>query len=156
MHSYGGIWLAPFSYSRSHIHDNFIETCQKAMIAIKTIKSKHGFEFSFGSASHELYEASGCGEDWAKEVAKVNHTFVIELKPQTIKYPQNGFEFPESEVEQAALEVYDGFVEYIKSFYVPQIDPEIVRDCRKRLAIIEERVSENINELDEDYSNDYN
>ncbi len=153
LHSYGGIWLAPFSYSRNHIHENFIETCQKAMTAIKTIKAKHGFEYSFGSASHELYEASGCGEDWAKEVAKVNHTFVIELKPDSIEYPQTGFEFPESDVEQAALEVYDGFVEYIRSFLVHRVDPEVVRECRDRLVKIEERLSES--KMYADYSNEY-
>ena len=92
--------------------------CEKALTAINKIEEEHGFAYKFGAAAHELYEASGCGEDWTKEVAKINHTFVIELKPEQIQHPQNGFEFPESEVEQAALEVYDGFIEYIKSFFI--------------------------------------
>jgi hypothetical protein len=45
--------------------------------AIKKIKETHNFEFNFGSAAHELYEASGCAEDWAYEIAKINHTFVV-------------------------------------------------------------------------------
>ena len=44
------------------------------MVAIKKIHKTHNFQYLFGSASHELYEASGCGEDWAKEIAKINHT----------------------------------------------------------------------------------
>ena len=74
LHSYGAIWLSPFSYSKNHIQDNFEETCYKAMVAIKKIQKTHNFQYLFGSASHELYEASGCGEDWAKEIAKINHT----------------------------------------------------------------------------------
>lgn len=83
-HSYGALWLAPFSYSKNHIQNNFEETvgsiltslfsffrlnlfvfkCQKAMIAIEDIKRKYDLSFTFGSASFELYEASGCSEDW--------------------------------------------------------------------------------------------
>lgn len=122
------------------------------MIAINTIKNKHGFEYSFGSASHELYEASGCGEDWGKEVAKINHTFVIELKPDSIEHPQTGFVFPEEDVEQAALEVYDGFVEYIRSFFINKVDPAIVQECQNKLLIMQNRLS---NENSFDYEPDY-
>lgn len=34
------------------------------MLAINKIYDIHKFKFSFGMASHELYEASGCSEDW--------------------------------------------------------------------------------------------
>lgn len=69
-------------------------------------------------------------------MAKINHTFVIELKPEQIEYPQNGFEFPESEVEQAALEVYDGFIEYIKSFFINNVSQEVVDECKLRMITL--------------------
>ena len=51
-----------------------------------------------GAASYELYEASGCSQDWGKEVAKINHTYVIELKPKLSDSPKSGFETAENEI----------------------------------------------------------
>jgi hypothetical protein len=45
------------------------------MIAIEEIKRLHRVEFKFGSASFELYEASGCSEDWY-----LNISLICELK----------------------------------------------------------------------------
>ena len=60
------------------------------MIAIKEIEKRHKFGFRFGSASYELYEASGCSEDWSKEVAKINNSYVIELRPDKADTPEAG------------------------------------------------------------------
>jgi hypothetical protein len=103
------------------------------MIAIKKIENIHNFKYRFGIASHELYEASGCGEDWGKEIAKINHTYVIELKPEkSDEFEHSGFEYPEEKIgiyltnkflnykikiilnhknlEKVGLEMYDGFI----------------------------------------------
>lgn len=81
--------------------------CQKAMIAIKKIENVHKFKYRFGIASHELYEASGCGEDWAKEIAKINHTYVIELKPEkSDEFEHSGFEFPEEKTGMSFLKIF--------------------------------------------------
>jgi hypothetical protein len=37
LHAYGGVWLAPFSYSKTHIQDNFEETV-KILFYFFTIK----------------------------------------------------------------------------------------------------------------------
>ena len=103
------------------------------MIAIKKIEKKHNFTFKFGSASYELYEASGCSQDWGKEVAKINHTYVIELKPEKSDSPESGFEHPENKIEEASLEMYDGFIEYIKSFLTNSVDKVIVNECKNML-----------------------
>lgn len=103
------------------------------MIAIKKIEKKHNFTFKFGSASYELYEASGCSQDWGKEVAKINHTYVIELKPEKSDSPESGFEHPENKIEEASLEMYDGFMEYIKSFLTNSVDKVIVNECKNML-----------------------
>jgi hypothetical protein len=103
------------------------------MIAIKKIEKKHNFTFKFGSASYELYEASGCSQDWGKEVAKINHTYVIELKPEKSDSPESGFEHPENKIEEASLEMYDGFIEYIKSFLTNSVDKVIVKECKNML-----------------------
>ena len=121
------------------------------MVAINAIKEKHGFEYDFGSASHELYEASGCSEDWGKEVAKINHTFVIELKPKDINFPQTGFVFPESEIEQAASEIYDGFIEYIKSFFIKNVSESVRAQCQEKMA----RMQQNSDDEHFDYEYDY-
>lgn len=66
----------------------------------------------------------------SKEVAKINHTFVIELKPEKSDIPESGFEMPENELQQTGLEIYDGFIEYINSFLVSKVDPDIVEECK--------------------------
>jgi hypothetical protein len=57
---------------------------------------------------------------------------VIELKPSNVENhnPNVGFEFPENKIEQAALEIYDGLIEYMKSFYTNNIDQATVNDCK--------------------------
>lgn len=96
-----------------------------------------------------MYEASGCSEDWSvfnfilkkfflnfvrsKEVAKINHTFVIELRPDITDHSGMGFEYPEEKIQQAASEIYDGFLEYIKTFIGSSIKRKILNECRTRL-----------------------
>lgn len=69
----------------------------------------------------------------AKEVAKINHTFVIELKPEKSDTPEAGFDHPENKLEETALEMYDGFVEYMKSFLVDIVDDSIKQECKTKL-----------------------
>lgn len=66
----------------------------------------------------------------SKEVAKINHTFVVELKPEKSDIPESGFEMPEDEIEKTGLEMYDGFLEYMNSFLVSKVDPAIVDECK--------------------------
>ena len=73
------------------------------MVAIDKIYKTHNFQFKFGSASFELYEASGCGEDWGHAIANINHTYVIELKPEKSDTPESGFEHAESKIQETAL-----------------------------------------------------
>lgn len=60
---------------------------------------------------------------------------MIELKPSNVDShnPNVGFEFPENNIEQAALEVYDGLIEYMKSFYTNNIDQATVNHCKELL-----------------------
>lgn len=69
----------------------------------------------------------------AKEVAKVNHTFVIELKPDVTDISGFGFEYPEDKIEQASQEIFDGFLEYFKTFLGAEIDGKIVNECNNRM-----------------------
>ena len=80
-----------------------------------------------------LYEASGCGEDWAKAIAHINHTYVIELKPENSDTPESGFEYPESELKTVAMEMYDGFIEYLRTFLTKRVDDTVVKQCKKQL-----------------------
>ncbi|CAF1015022.1 unnamed protein product [Brachionus calyciflorus] len=143
LHSFGAVWISPFSYSRVRIQDNFEQTCQKAMSAISKVEELHKFKYRFGVAAHELYEASGCTEDWSKDVAKVNHTFVVELKPD-IDSHEYGFDFPEDKIEEASLEAYDGFIEYIKTFLNFQIDKKIIDECKNQLNFLKESVQQKL------------
>ena len=103
------------------------------MVAIDKIDKTHNFKFKFGSASYELYEASGCGEDWAHSIASINHTYVIELKPEKSDNPESGFEHAEQKISETGLEMYDGFLEYMKTFLGRAVSPEIVKLCQNKL-----------------------
>ena len=75
--------------------------------------------------------------------------FVIELKPEISAYPESGFEYPEEKITQAALEIYDGFIEYIKSFFITHVDDAIVKECKNKLIDMKnnlENYEETINE----------
>jgi hypothetical protein len=117
------------------------------MVAIDKIDKTHKFKFKFGSASYELYEASGCGEDWGHAIANINHTYVIELKPEKSETPEAGFEHPEQKISETALEMYDGFLEYMKTFLGKTISPEIVKECQNKLKDMKNEL-ENIIEYD--------
>jgi hypothetical protein len=113
---------------------NLIFKCQRAMVAIRKIEDTYKFKFKFGSASHELYEASGCSEDWGKEIAKINYTYVVELKPEKSDVPESGFELPESKIEGIGQEMFDGFIEYMKTFLTNKIDQSIINECKNKLS----------------------
>ena len=110
------------------------------MVAIRKIERNHHFKIKFGSASHELYEASGCSEDWGKQVAKINHTYVVELKPERSDTPQSGFDHPEQKIAQTGLEMYDGFLEYMKSFFIKNVDSSIVKECKNKLKEMQNEI----------------
>jgi hypothetical protein len=153
-HSYGAMWLSPFSYSKRQIQDNFEETCHKALLAIKEMDDKHDIKFRFGSAAFELYEASGCSEDWSREVAKINHTYVIELRPEKSDTPEAGFDHPEREVLSSAMEIYDGFLVYVNSFIKHGVEDHIVVKCKAMLNEMLESLDEPY--LDTHSDDDYN
>ena len=118
------------------------------MTAINKIESMHKLKFSFGSASHELYEASGVGEDWVKAVAQVNHSFVIELKPQHSDTPESGFELPEHKILEASVEMYNGFLEYMKTFLPNyKIDAQVLRACKRKLNEMNKDVENILSEI---------
>jgi hypothetical protein len=94
-----------------------------------------------GAASYELYEASGCSQDWGKEVAKINHTYVIELKPKLSDSPKSGFETSENEISSNALEIYDGFLVYFKTFIKNVTDKNIIKECKDLLNTMLQEIS---------------
>jgi hypothetical protein len=66
-------------------------------------------------------------------VAKVNHTYVIELRPDKADQPMSGFDHPEDEAHSAAVEIYDGFLAYINSFINHKVDNHIALKCKSML-----------------------
>jgi carboxypeptidase A3 len=131
-HAYGSMWLSPFAYSRHHIQENFVDTCYKAKLATNKIQTAHNYTYRFGSASHELYESSGCNPDWASSIG-IKHAYAIELKPKepTMNNPYLGFEYPENELKQVGLEMFDGLIEYIRSFLVNnKSNTNMLKECK--------------------------
>jgi hypothetical protein len=78
-----------------------------------------------------LYESSGCNPDWASSIG-IKHAYAIELKPKESlrNNPFLGFEYPEENLEQVGLEIFNGLVEYFKTFYFHISDKTIVNECK--------------------------
>ena len=59
---------------------------------------------------------------------------MIELKPKLSDSPKSGFETPENEIIQSALEIYDGFLIYFKTFIKSVTDQKIIKECHDLLT----------------------
>ena len=84
-------------------------------------------------AAFELYEASGCSPDWSRQVAKINHTYTIELRPVKALNALSGFDFPEADAYNAGVEMYDGFVAYLNTFTTDFQDSDILAICKNKM-----------------------
>lgn len=67
------------------------------------------------------------------------------MKPEKSDTPESGFQHPENEISQTALEVYDGFLEYMNSFLINHVDSSIVDECKLR----KNQMLEDLKELNE-------
>ena len=72
-----------------------------------------------------------CNPDWAKAVANIEHAYAIELKPKvSLINPFVGFDYPQDELKQVGLEMFDGIVEYFKTFYAKRFDQHLIDECK--------------------------
>lgn len=69
----------------------------------------------------------------SQAVAKINHTYVIELRPDNADSPEEGFNYPESDVLSASQEIYQGLLTYMNSFITNQVSESIKQTCQGKL-----------------------
>ena len=54
--------------------------------------------------------------------------------PENSDTPESGFEYPENNLIDAAIIMYDGFIEYMKTFLTNKVDPAVVKECKTKIA----------------------
>jgi hypothetical protein len=115
----------------------------KAVSVIKKIQQKFSTKYEFGSAGHVLYEAGGCSEDWARIRAKINHSYVIELKPSVEELGEDsilGFDYPESLIKFSSEEMYFGIKDYLLNFHRNTYTKKVNDECQRILKSMKSKI----------------
>jgi len=108
MHTYGQWWLTPWG------HNTTLPTDYSALFSMGTLgknalKLVHGIDFTVGSSSRLLYDASGSSCDWAKGKGNVPYSYTLELRPGAgTPDAAFGFLIPEDRCPFSGEEVYAG------------------------------------------------
>ncbi|CAG7724793.1 unnamed protein product [Allacma fusca] len=108
-HSYGQIWMTPWSYTRKKAF-NDEETFAVMKKAVKTLNSIHGTDYKFGSSTDVYSPIAGTVEDWAMETAKVNYSYCIELRDKGT----HGFALPPEYILPSAEEMWPAIVSSVQ------------------------------------------
>ncbi len=139
LHSYGNWWLSSWGHSAEERPDDYQDLIDKEEIGAQAIKNQGGSVFKVGSSASLLCKIqsflfvhflksslmnfknfldvnTGSSIDWAKGVADVKYTYVLELRPgqgtEDLKY---GFALPEDRMPAVATETYAGMKAFLNS-----------------------------------------
>jgi hypothetical protein len=106
IHSYAQIWMYPYGHKKNSFPNNADELKQVAEKAIDELSKVHGTKYTHGTGANTLYEASGGSDDWAKGKAKIEFTYLLELRPCEDCYA--GFVLPTREIKPTCEETWAG------------------------------------------------
>ncbi|CAF1015041.1 unnamed protein product [Brachionus calyciflorus] len=118
---------------------NYIKICTKASYAIRTIKNKFNYTYTFGLPSQLLsYDASGASDTWAMMVAKIPYAYTVELGPTSQESYENieffyGFHVEDKKIKYIVERAYAGLRDYMKTF-VFKINKDILSEIDKQCA----------------------
>nr|XP_006812385.1 PREDICTED: carboxypeptidase A4-like [Saccoglossus kowalevskii] len=105
-HSYGQLWLLPWSYTGDERppnpdYDNMMEMAAYGTNATLAVS---GLVFTYGSCGEILYEAAGNANDFAYGTMGIPYSYVIELRDDG----EYGFLLPEDQIIPSGEETYAG------------------------------------------------
>ncbi|XP_064640774.1 carboxypeptidase B-like [Lineus longissimus] len=113
LHSFSQIWLLPWGYTKSKRPADINDLTEVAQVGVDALNRTHGTSYTMGSPASILYAAGGNSLDWAKGVAKIKYSYILELR-DTGEY---GFLLPESHIMETAEETFNG-IKAAVSYYV--------------------------------------
>ncbi|CAG0879345.1 unnamed protein product [Cyprideis torosa] len=103
IHSFYQAWMAPWGF-KYEIPEDLDEMLAVLKAAVSAVKNTHGMEYKHGQVTEFLRPASGCQDDWGKGVAKIKHSYTVELRDRG----RNGFTLPRDQILPTAQETWEG------------------------------------------------
>ncbi|KRY29539.1 Carboxypeptidase B [Trichinella spiralis] len=100
LHSYSQIWMYPYGNQRYSYPKDVHDLREVALAACQSIYNVYGTRY---------HPASGGSEDWAKAVAGIKYSFLVELRPEEDN--QDGFILDESHIIPTGKETLEGIKE---------------------------------------------
>ncbi|KRZ90588.1 Carboxypeptidase B [Trichinella sp. T8] len=100
LHSYSQIWMYPYGNQRYSYPKDVHDLREVALAACQSLYNVYGTRY---------HPASGGSEDWAKAVAGIKYSFLVELRPEEDN--QDGFILDESHIIPTGKETLEGIKE---------------------------------------------
>ncbi|KRZ13344.1 Carboxypeptidase B [Trichinella zimbabwensis] len=97
LHSYSQIWMYPYGNQRYSYPKDVHDLREVALAACQSLYNVYGTRY---------HPASGGSEDWAKAVAGIKYSFLVELRPEEDN--QDGFILDESHIIPTGKETLEG------------------------------------------------
>lgn len=112
LHTYGQLWLVPYSFSGTEKPDDIDEVQSVAEEGARKIMDLSGSNWTTGPSPNILYAVSGSGMDWAK-LNGVKYSYTLELPPKDDKSNDGSAFVPsKSEIVPAGDQVIAG-IKYV-------------------------------------------
>ncbi|XP_001511176.2 carboxypeptidase A5-like isoform X1 [Ornithorhynchus anatinus] len=107
IHSFSQLLMFPYGYKLELTPDHQ-ELNDLAREAVKVLTTKYGTEYTYGSISSTIYQASGTSIDWAYDNG-IKYSFTFELRDTG----EHGFMLPASEIIPTAEETWPALLTII-------------------------------------------
>ncbi|KHJ45723.1 hypothetical protein D918_03935 [Trichuris suis] len=106
LHSYSQMWMYPYGHKRQAYSSDVRQLRAVALRATQALYNVYKTRYEVGTGADLLYPASGGSEDWAKGVAGIKYSYLLELRPH--KDSPQGFLLDESEIMPTGKETWEG------------------------------------------------
>jgi murein tripeptide amidase MpaA len=106
LHTYSQLWLHPYGHAPNNYPADMSELLRVGNLGAKALAKRYNTPYKVGSGADALYSAAGGSDDWAKSVAGVKYTYLLELRPDDNHW--DGFILEEEALVPTALETWDG------------------------------------------------
>lgn len=99
LHSYSQLFLTPWGWTKE-LPKDYPDMERAAKSAAQALNSKFGTNYTVGSSTNVLYEASGGSDDWAYGVAGIKYSYTMELRDTG----EHGFVLPPEQIMESGEE----------------------------------------------------
>uniref|UniRef100_A0A0N4Z0I3 ShKT domain-containing protein n=1 Tax=Parastrongyloides trichosuri TaxID=131310 RepID=A0A0N4Z0I3_PARTI len=136
LHAYSQLFIYPYSIAKNVYPENYSDLRRVASNAVMAIKKMYGTKYQFGTGPELIYPYTGGSTDWAKEVAKIQYTYTIEVRPTYFDW--NGFILDQKQLIPVGKETWEGMKVVIDEI-IKQINKEKLKNEPFKLNISPEK-----------------